>query len=353
MKENKIGILLLQETHLTEQRIADIHRMYAGNIKIFHSAHPQTPTQKEGVTIVLNKKLVSTEGTKVREVVPGRALQLSMPCRGGDTRHILCVYAPTSEGVQERCAFFKQVETYYEEHPRVPKPHVMAGDFNNTEDFLDRMPMSDTYDSSVLSLDSLKMSLGLMMVDGWRRTHPQERDFTFHRGSGENARMSRLDRIYVTQEVYDFARGWKILQPSVRTDHLLVTVQLTTLNAPEAGPGRPTFPLGLLKHKSLAKKMKERGIEAERELRDLQETERRTNESNPQLILSKLKRDWLKMARDYERATVPKLLKEIQDLEAHLKEVKNDTVRDEKTLQRWQRWRESTMSRSRETTQRI
>ncbi len=51
MSEQRIGVLLLQETHLTEQRVSELHRMFAKRIKIFHSAHESAPSQKEGVTI--------------------------------------------------------------------------------------------------------------------------------------------------------------------------------------------------------------------------------------------------------------------------------------------------------------
>ncbi|KAH9886321.1 Endonuclease/exonuclease/phosphatase [Cubamyces lactineus] len=317
-------VLLLQETHLTERRIADIHRMYAGNIKIFHSAHPHAPTQKEGVAIVLNKKLVSDEGAKMTVVVPGRAIQLTTMTRG-EARHVLCIYAPTSEGAAERREFFEQVALFYELHPNIPKPHLMACDFNNVEDAIDRLPVAESMDSSVTTLDRLKMALGVMLVDGWRRTHPDERDYTFHRGTGDAATMARLDRIYVRPEVFDYARSWMITQPGVKSDHLLVSIQLSTPNEPEAGTGRPVFPLSLLKHKNLAKKMKARGLEAEAELSRVEAAGGRSEECNPQTILCKLKTDWMKMAREYERATIPKLLKEIKDLEDRLKEVKSDT----------------------------
>ncbi|KAI0324864.1 DNase I-like protein, partial [Cubamyces sp. BRFM 1775] len=328
MRDNRIGLLLLQETHLTERRVADIHRMYAGNIRIFHSAHPHAPTQREGVAIVLNRKLVSDEGARMIVVIPGRAIQLTTKTRG-EPRHVLCVYAPTSEGVAERRDFFEQVARFYETHPNVPTPHLVAGDFNNVEDMIDRLPMTEVLDSSVASLDRLKMALGVMLVDGWRRTYPDKRDYTFHRGSGEEATMARLDRIYVKPDVFDYARQWTITQPGVKSDHLLVSVQLTTPNAPEAGPGRPVFPLSLLKHKKLAKKMKTRGLEAETELAQMERTGVRSEDRNPQTILCNLKSDWMRMAREYERATVPKALKEIQDLENRLKEVKQDAHRSE------------------------
>ncbi|KAI0324832.1 DNase I-like protein [Cubamyces sp. BRFM 1775] len=316
MKDERIGILLLQETHLTERRVADIHRMYAGNIKIFHSAHPLTPTQKEGVAIVLNKKLVSDVNAKMAVMIPGRAIQLATSTRG-ETRNILCVYAPTSDGVAERCTFYEQLAQFYENHPNVPTPQLMAGDFNNI------------IDSSVTSLDNLKITLGVMLVDGWRRTYPDERDYSFHRGTGEAATMARLDRIYVRPEVFDFVRAWRITQPGVKTDHLLVSVQLATPDTPEAGPGRPVIPLALLKHKKLAKKMKTRGLEAEADLAQMEASGQRTEEKNPQTILCSMKMDWMKMAREHERATIPKLLKEIKELEERLKEVKGDTCRSE------------------------
>ncbi|OJT05021.1 Transposon TX1 uncharacterized 149 kDa protein [Trametes pubescens] len=330
MKDQRIGILMVQETHLTEQRVADIHRMYAGSLKIFHSPHPESPTQKEGVAIVINTKLVSTVGAKARVIIPGRAIQVSVAWRGGDTRHLLCVYAPTSEGVLERADFFENVEQYYNAHPNVPLPHAMAGDFNNVEDIIDRLPMTDAGDSSVEKLDSLKMRLGLMIADGWRITHPTDRDYTFHRGVGDVATMSRLDRIYVTAEVFDFARGWIISQPGVKTDHLLMSVQLTTPNAPVAGPGRPVFPLCMLKNKTLAKRMKARGMQASTELKDMKTQGLRTDIHNPQTILCKMKADWFTMAREHEKATVPKLLRDIQELEKRLKEVKADESRTER-----------------------
>ncbi|KAI0769580.1 hypothetical protein BD413DRAFT_604740 [Trametes elegans] len=276
MREQRIAILLLQETHLTDRR----------SIKILHSAHPDAPTQKEGVAFL-------------RVVSPG-----------GDVRHLLC-------GVVERRAFFRN-------HPNAPCPHLMAGDFNNVEDSIDRLPVSLTQDASIEDLDDLKARLNLMLVDGWRATHPTERNYTFHRGMGESATMSHLDRIYVNEEIYHFARQWEIKQPSIKTDHHLVMVQITTPNEPEVGPGRTVFPLHLLQNKTLAKQMKARGLRAWNDTQLLERTRARTNDHNPQTILASLKSDWLKMARDLEKATVPKLISEIQEREAAMKRLRED-----------------------------
>ncbi len=300
MSDHRIGILFLQETHLTSERKADLHRMFARKVKIFHSSCPDAPTQREGVAIVLNSKFIDMTGATAVEIIPGRALQLSMTCLGGERRNFLCVYAPTSSGANERRLFFDDVRRYYETHPDFPRPDVMAGDFNNVEDTIDRLPTSDGPDQSVPALDDLKISLNLMFTDGWRATYPNIRDFTFHRGSGSNAVFSRLDRIYVSLETFEYAREWNLCEAGVRTDHALVSVQLTSKNAPIVGPGRPIFPLSLLRDKKLAKGIKRQGIEAMRQLTELEIAESRSDERNPQTILHKFKKEIMAMARSQE-----------------------------------------------------
>ncbi|TFK80342.1 DNase I-like protein [Polyporus arcularius HHB13444] len=324
MTDQRIAVLLLQETHLTEERKASLHKMFAKRIKIFHSAHPDAPTQREGVAVVVNARYLAAAGAEATEIIPGRAIQLSVQCQGGYKRHILCVYAPTSDGTEERKRFFIQLREYYEANPAFPRPELMAGDFNTVEDAIDRLPTHAGPDASLSALDDLKLSLGLMMADGWRTTNPTSQDYTFHRGSGQNAVFSRLDRIYVTIELFNNSREWRISEAGVKTDHSLVSVQLTSDQAPVVGPGRPIFPLGLLKDKPLAKNLKKRGMEALQELANLEATGVRNADANPQLVLHKFKVDAMLMARDRERAVVPKLLHEIRELEKALRKLKAD-----------------------------
>ncbi|KAI1792645.1 Endonuclease/exonuclease/phosphatase [Ganoderma leucocontextum] len=322
LTDNRIGVLLLQETHLTELRAQDIKRLYAKNIALFCSSHPDNPGQRDGVAIVLNKRLVCTEGAQLTVIVRGKAIQFALRCHGGELRHILCVYAPSGTA-QERTVFFDWIREFYGTHPTVPKPDLMAGDFNNIEDAVDRLPIGEPPDGSVAALDELKSSLGLMITDGWRATHPNDRGYTFHRSTGDHVAFSRLDRIYSTEAMFTGARDWKIVESGIKTDHSFVAVQLSSDNTPMMGPGRPVFPLSMLKDKKLAKAMKERGIQAMAEL-DSMETNGmpRSDENNPQTILQKLKADWLKMGKARERAVVPKLLAEIQQLEAESTHVK-------------------------------
>ncbi|TBU26613.1 Endonuclease/exonuclease/phosphatase [Dichomitus squalens] len=332
MNEHRIGILMIQEAHLSAERLSSIEKLYERNLQIFNSAHPSAPSQKEGVAILVNKKLVNADGAQMTEVVKGRAVQLSLRCMGEDRIHVLCIYAPTSDGVEERRRFFREVQTFYEEHSAVPRPDVMAGDFNNVEDSIDRLPISDTPDMSVDDLDNLKISLGLMLVDGWRGTYPTTRGYTFHRGQKDTAVLSRLDRIYVREPVYNLAREWRILESGIKTDHLMVTVQLTTVNAPSAGRGRPIFPLSIIKDKKLTSTMKDSGMKAMNALLKIEngDTER-SETTNPQTILADLKKGWMRAARDREKEIVPKLLAEIKELENKLESIKNVPEMDDKT----------------------
>ncbi len=321
MSEHRIGVLMLQETHLTDERVASIHKMFARKIRVFFSANPDAPTQREGVAIVLNTKYLDTASAKSTVVVPGKAIQVKVTCQGGDTKNLLCIYAPTSNGVAERQAFFGEVRKYYEEHTECPKPHLMAGDFNNVEDAVDRLPISEGPDRSVDALDELKMYLGLMLADGWRTTFPTVRAYTFHRGTGANATFSRLDRMYVTPRIFDSAREWRICEAGVRTDHSLVLVQLTPENAPVVGQGRPTFPLQLIKDKKLAKEIKTRGLEAMRELTEIETLGIRSKDVNPQRVLYTFKLEVMKMAREREKKVIPRLIAEIETRERALKQV--------------------------------
>ncbi|EIW60975.1 DNase I-like protein, partial [Trametes versicolor FP-101664 SS1] len=320
IKQNAIGLLLLQETHLTKERQASIKSMFKGRLKILFTEHPESPTRKEGVAVVINKSQMNAANTKVVVVVAGRALQVTVQCLGGDELRVLCIYAPTSDGVAERQGFYQKVEEFYTENPDIPKPHLMAGDFNNTEEYLDRIPVAEP-DASLASLDNLKVSLGLMLADGWRMTHPNTRAYTFHRGTGANATCSRLDRIYTTCEIFDRAREWNILTPGVKTDHSLVSVQLTMESAPIVGKGRPSFALALLKDKKLAKQMKASGIEAIKKLGELEAKGIRNDENNAQIILYDLKTALLELARAREKEKIPKLLAQAKTLEMEYKKL--------------------------------
>ena len=101
-----------------------------------------------------------------------------------------------------------------------------------------------------------------------------------------------------------------------------MSVQITTPNSPKAGPGRPVFPLCLLKDKTLKKEIKKRGIAATRDLDLLEAGTPQIENFNAQTILYHMKSDIMKMGRKCEKNTIPKLLAEIQMIEEELARLK-------------------------------
>ena len=105
-------------------------------------------------------------GATSTAIVLGQALQLSLQCLGGDTLHILCIYAPTTGTIQQCKDFFREVQEYYKSHTTILRLHIMAGDFNNIEDKIVRLPVGEPPDSSIKELDTLKRTLSLSLIDG-------------------------------------------------------------------------------------------------------------------------------------------------------------------------------------------
>ena len=101
IKQNGVGILLLQETHLTESRKADVMGMFKGRLKIFFSEHPDAPTRKEGVAVVLNKSQINANGATATEIVPGRALQVTVLC-AGETNYGSSAFTPPHQTVLKK-----------------------------------------------------------------------------------------------------------------------------------------------------------------------------------------------------------------------------------------------------------
>ncbi|KAH9910806.1 Endonuclease/exonuclease/phosphatase [Epithele typhae] len=320
MKERNIAVLLLQETHLTQDRRIAVTKLFGSRVKIYMSAPDSDPTKTAGVAIVVNKKLLNTDGIQASEIIPGRALQLAIPLPGNEApRQVLCIYAP-ADSPEARTVFFTQLREYYKSHPNQAKPVIIAGDFNNTEDAIDRFPQQNP-DSSLSALDDLKLSLGLLMTDGWRATNPTAKEHTYRARRNDQIHASRLDRIYVNADLHEHAaREWEIITPGVRTDHSMVTVTVTSQHAPTRGKGRTVFPTKLLKDKKLAARMKREGLKVQAELDDLCEGRAtRTNDHNPQTLLKNFKSAILKIARDREREVVPRILAEIRELEEELR----------------------------------
>lgn len=158
-------------------------------------------------------------------------------------------------------------------------------------------------------LSAFTTELGL--TDRWRRKHPKKRGYTFMGSS-----QSRLDRIYVGEDVYPWCTNWAIEHPGFKTDHNMVSVQMTSENMPFIGKGRWAIPVGLLKNKQLKKKTQELARKLQDEV--LQPGESGQPPGNLQLALRTFKTDVVELYRNYWRTHQPKLENAIKSLQREL-----------------------------------
>ncbi|KAJ7019145.1 hypothetical protein C8F04DRAFT_976105, partial [Mycena alexandri] len=74
MFDEKVGMMVVGETHLSAEQAVEIQESHIGRrMEIFNSPFPDGPSTK-GVAIVLNRELTNTTGVKIHYIKPGRAI---------------------------------------------------------------------------------------------------------------------------------------------------------------------------------------------------------------------------------------------------------------------------------------
>lgn len=165
VKEKRIGVLAIQEAHLTPEYVEDLHRLFGKRLQIHYSQGSNTNAQ--GVAIVLNREMTNIHDVQQQDVIPGRAMLLTLPWHSDLSLTILNVYAPNAHNENKK--FWEDLESKWIDM-NLPFPDIMLGDFNLVEDAIDRLPSHVDPAGAAHALDSFRSSLQLQ--DGWRVTHP-------------------------------------------------------------------------------------------------------------------------------------------------------------------------------------
>ncbi|KAL6302649.1 hypothetical protein BKA93DRAFT_751008 [Sparassis latifolia] len=79
LRERKISVLTVQETHLDDEHTERLHPMFGKCLLILSSPSPNA-TSVQGLAFVLNKEITNTDDAHVTEIIPGRALLLTLQC---------------------------------------------------------------------------------------------------------------------------------------------------------------------------------------------------------------------------------------------------------------------------------
>ncbi|KZV77683.1 DNase I-like protein [Peniophora sp. CONT] len=221
MREKRIGVLALQETHLTADQAESLSGQYR-RLRFFVSPTPEP--------FVLNKDVVdaSDDNVTFEVIVPGRAATLAIGWHATRRVSILNIYAPANSPVAKR-AFFSDLYDSWPDSERWA-PDVMLGDFNLVESSIDRFPphLDDAAATTALS----RLVTLFRLHDGYRRTYPTTPTFTFERTSDGILTTARLDRAYVSDDILSTAHSWSVAESPIPSDHKLISFTLVDEKLP-------------------------------------------------------------------------------------------------------------------------
>ena len=310
VRDNKITILALQETHLTAERIEVLNRVFASSLVILGSPDPVNQTGARGVAFVLNKKLAGETRVEYTEPVPGRAIKITYHWKNNTPLNILNVYAPNA--TRENETFWNALKRTWEESDQ-PNPDIMLGDFNLVEAPIDRLPAHGDDSVAAEALRDLRRMNDL--TDGWRNENPSDRAFTYAQASTMS--QSRIDRIYITSRLEAKSVDWTIQESGIPTDHKIVSMALANYRAPTIGRGRWQLPKSLVRDHTFITKVKELGRALQEAIRD---AEQRNADTNPQTLYRAFKDNVIREAKTRMKTKIPKLESRIKKVKTDLRE---------------------------------
>ncbi|KAF6742734.1 Endonuclease/exonuclease/phosphatase [Ephemerocybe angulata] len=324
MRDNKLGILVVQETHLKQSTLDRLNARMKKNYVILNSSDDNRPNMN-GVALVLSKRLTAWAETNRWTLEVGRALLIRIPWKNSrESRTILAIYAPNDP--KGNTAFWQRLTKKWDERrpgkPPLPKPDIMLRDFNLVEDSADRLPARSDDEEAVEALDDFKCKFSLF--DGWRLENPDEIVFMY-RQLAEPFSHSRIDRIYVTKKIYMSSRDWYISPSGLSTDHWLVNFQYFDRGTTLRGRGRWVIPAYVVKDETFQK-------EARQIMQDTLEDMRHTppGKGVRQKVYNTMKEDIHDLVMIRIKRMAPKLKARIWEREQNLSAIINDKSIPEK-----------------------
>jgi exonuclease III len=211
-------------------------------VRIVHSSDTGAPNSK-GVAVVLNRETTNANGTTHHDLIPGRALLVSIPWHTNKTPNILAVYAPNDHA--ESAQMWKDLKSIWSEK-KLPRADILLGDFNLVEDTLDQLPSHPDDQHPVKALRAFKNSMHL--IDGWRSINPDTKAYTYTLRSNDS--HLRIDRIYALSKIMRNSANWQTDTPGAfDTEHRMASVQVVHAKVPFMGKGRYAIPVNMCKDK--------------------------------------------------------------------------------------------------------
>jgi exonuclease III len=152
VRNEKIAILALQETHLDQEITLDIQNTFKKRLEIHNSELSHVPRTSARIAFVINRDLIDPSEIKVMNLINGRAATIRIRWKG-NKMNLKNVYAPNSKSKNQR--FWKTLDEKWNEN-NLPKPDLLLGDFNLTEDPIDRSPPKHDNAGTIETLRDLR-----------------------------------------------------------------------------------------------------------------------------------------------------------------------------------------------------
>ena len=226
MRKQRMLILGLQETHLDEEEAETISKM-CPKIEIISNGISKN---KEGIAFAINKELANKMTWRHRNLIEGRASRLTIEVEEERGLDIILIYAPNGEN--EKKIFFEELHRTLEQEPKITNAIIM-GDFNSVENELDRFPHRKDKEKVIEKWIETKKKFRL--VDGWRQHNGSKKEYTYFQDNTHS--MSRIDRIYLDNEIYPYGYNWSHINSAQLSDHDIATVEILKQKLPYIGEG--------------------------------------------------------------------------------------------------------------------
>ncbi|KAI0273036.1 hypothetical protein BGY98DRAFT_936483 [Russula aff. rugulosa BPL654] len=232
---------------------------------------------------------------------------------------ILNIYAPVKRSDQPDFWATIEIERRV---MNLPCPDFLLGNFNITEDAIDRAPQK--YDNH-LAADTLReIRLSWEVQDQWRHAHPNEKLYTYRYVKNRKTKLSRLDRIYSARKHAQIIFDWKTEPTAVPTDHWLISLKYAPKDAPQIGNGHWTWPIPTLNEEPLLDAIVAKGKIIQTKLENLQNGLTTRDETNPQTLWEDYKIDLQKIAKSKADKFHYKATSRIKRLDQDRKELLDD-----------------------------
>jgi exonuclease III len=217
LNQSKVVILALQETHLDQDAVDQLRQSFGEKMEIIYSADPNSPRSTAGVVFVLNKKRIAIKEWMAHELIPRKALLLKLKWHETESTTLVNIYTPTHK--PSHPTFWNNIRTKHTAK-RLQIPDFMLGDFNVTEDPIDRAPNHPDNQAAMAALWDLHIVWDLQ--DAWQHLNPNSCSYTYRASANGQQIQSRIDRIYISKRLVPQTFDWEIKQSSVPTDHWMV-----------------------------------------------------------------------------------------------------------------------------------